>query len=172
MKLKMNSDTRKNIRPYRLYVMVGAPGSGKSTWALENISDAVYVSRDNIRYEHLQDGEDYFSHEKETFAIFIETIVLALIEKKVAIADATHLNLYARRKLLGAIDQQLRNQYDIYFVCMNTSCEECLRRNSKREGRAKVPDSAIKEMYDKLTKPKFEEHPSIKSIWVIEERSI
>ena len=36
-----------------LYVMIGVPGAGKSTFArnvLKNINNAMYVSRDSIRY--------------------------------------------------------------------------------------------------------------------------
>ena len=47
--------------------MVGCPGSGKSTWAKKHLPDTYYVSRDEVRFSLLQDGEDYFSHEKEVF---------------------------------------------------------------------------------------------------------
>ena len=46
----------------KLYLMIGIPGSGKSTWA-RNRKDGIIVSRDAIRCSFLKDGENYFSKE-------------------------------------------------------------------------------------------------------------
>lgn len=45
--------------------MSGAPGSGKSTWCRNHGVSKYRVSRDEIRFSVLKDGEDYFSHEKK-----------------------------------------------------------------------------------------------------------
>lgn len=54
-----------------LYVMIGIPGSGKSTWAKANKKEKdIYVSRDEVRFSLLQDGDEYFSKEKEVLKEF------------------------------------------------------------------------------------------------------
>ena len=56
----------------KLYLMMGISGAGKSTWLRHNIKDGeVIVSRDQIRFGMLQDGDDYFDHEDEVFETFI-----------------------------------------------------------------------------------------------------
>ena len=58
--------------------MMGAPGSGKSTWAKANMpKDAMYISRDNIRYELLGDNDSYFSRETEVYNTFVNQIAAA-----------------------------------------------------------------------------------------------
>ena len=49
-----------------LYVMCGVPGCGKSTWCKNNVpEDAVYVSRDEVRFSMLKPTDAYFSKEQE-----------------------------------------------------------------------------------------------------------
>ena len=54
--------------------MVGAPGSGKSTFARKRFPNARYISRDEIRFSVLKPDEDYFSKEKLTWKMFIDAI--------------------------------------------------------------------------------------------------
>lgn len=41
-----------------LYILTGLPGSGKSTWAKENLPNAVVVCKDTIREEICGDVND------------------------------------------------------------------------------------------------------------------
>ena len=53
-----------------LYILCGPSGCGKTTWAEQFMSDdedVRYVSRDEIRFSLLKEGEDYFAHEREIF---------------------------------------------------------------------------------------------------------
>ena len=63
---------KKNEKPVigTLIMMVGIPGSGKSTKAKKALAanpDWEYVSRDEVRYEYVSDQNHYFDHEKEVF---------------------------------------------------------------------------------------------------------
>ena len=59
-----------------LYVMVGIPGSGKSTFINTHCqSDWKIVSRDQVRFSIVREDEEYFSKEKKVFKTFIEEII-------------------------------------------------------------------------------------------------
>ena len=63
------------------YIMSGVPGCGKSTWARKFASEndnVVHISRDEIRFSLLKDGEDYFAHEDDVITIFYAKINEAL----------------------------------------------------------------------------------------------
>lgn len=154
-----------------LFVMIGCPGSGKSTWAKahQQLLDAEYVSRDAIRFAHLSEGEDYFAHENETFAEFINEIASGILLQKNVIADASHLNRASRQKLYKALDKTLGNYpYEIICVCMKTSLRDSLAHNALRTGRACVPEDVVVDMYEHMTKPEWGEHKNFREVWMIE----
>ena len=146
-----------------LYILCGPSGSGKSTWARNYIleHDSLYqnirdVSRDEIRYSIIKEGEDYFSHEKEVFKKFADTIRNTLIDGFDVIADATHLNEFSRRKLTQAIDMYYDN-YEIVYIVFNVSADICIKRNQNREGRANVPENIIRNMCRDFRAPTLDE---------------
>ena len=56
------------MKQHILYLMCGCPGSGKSTWAAKNVGPGdVIISRDQIRFDMLNDGEAYFCKENAVF---------------------------------------------------------------------------------------------------------
>lgn len=148
----------------KLYILCGPSGSGKSTWAqTANLAKTAYVSRDSIRLGLLEDTDEHFAHEKEVFRIFVKTIAECLQNGINAIADATHLNIFSRRKLTQAIDMYTKD-YEIVYVVFNTSLETCLARNAKRAGRACVPESAITRMFRDFKHPTLDEDERIVEI--------
>lgn len=131
-----------------LYILCGISGCGKTTWAqvyMNQHPEVKCTSRDTIRYSLLKDGEDYFSHEKEVFRIFTNTIAQDLINGDDTIADATHLNQFSRKKLTSAIDRYIKD-YQIKYVVFNVPLKTCQERNEQRSGRAKVKKEIIRDM--------------------------
>lgn len=163
------------MKTRHLYLMMGAPGSGKSTWIKAHLNPQdVYVSRDEIRFAKLKDGEDYFAHEGNVYAEFIEKIVDGLLDdtKGKVIADASHLNAGSRGKTIRAIYTELKNRetavdFDVNVIWLKTSLETCLKRNALRSGRANVPDETIEDMWKSQRMPKVEE--GISKVYVIQE---
>ena len=86
----------------KFYVMVGLSASGKSTISKEiaKEKDCVIVSSDNIRGEICEDGVIDQSKNDEVFKIFHQRIRDNLKAGKNVIADATNINMKARRSLL------------------------------------------------------------------------
>jgi predicted kinase len=139
--------------------MVGAPGSGKSSWANEAVkyySDANIVSRDKVRFSMITEKDDYFSKEKEVFNEFISQIADSVKHHEITIVDATHMNKKGRNKVFSRLTSTLEN-VTLRAVVMITTLETCLERNAQREGLALVPDSAIARMYGGFEMPTVEE---------------
>ena len=141
-----------------LYILIGAPGSGKSYYAKRHMMQGPgwrYISRDEVRFEIVKDDEEYFSHETKVFNTYIKRIKSSFNEEGVfnVIADATHLNWASRRKLINALGSAL-NKVDIIPVVMNTDLFTIEEQNNQRTGRACVPLSVVRRMYAQITDPK------------------
>lgn len=149
----------------KLYILCGPSGSGKSTWAdnfmNEHTEDDIrYVSRDAIRLSIIKDEEDYFSHEKEVFRKFVGTIANTLIDGFDIIADATHLNMFSRLKLMQALDRYTRD-YEVIYIVFHTDADTCVERNKNRAGRANVPENVIRNMCRDFRMPTKDEDDRI-----------
>ena len=90
-----------------LVLMMGVPGSGKSTYARNTIKTGdIYISRDEIRYSMLTDEDDYFAKENEVIKTFIQYIDEALADTQhqgKVYADATHLSPKGRAQILNQL---------------------------------------------------------------------
>lgn len=142
-----------------LYILCGPSGCGKSTWAREFMNsnkDVRYVSRDEIRFSMLKEGDDYFAHEKVVFKKFVDTLAQSLADGFDVIADATHLNEFSRKKLTRALDRIYIN-YEIKYVVFYTSYTECCKRDALREGIAYVGPEVIQGMFRSFSAPVLKE---------------
>lgn len=144
-----------------LWIMVGLPGSGKTTMAKKVLfkgSGWRYISRDDIRMEFLKDDdEDYFTYEASVFDIFTYRINKAFNEEGVfnVIADATHLNWSSRRKLIYNLN--LDHKINIIPVVMTTPFDIAKERNNQRNGRACVPEKVLYNMHQHHTDPCYDQ---------------
>ena len=144
------------MKQKKVWILSGCPGSGKTTWAKEQIAEkgGVHCSRDEIRFSLLKEGEDYFSHEDEVVRIWTEKVHQAILSPDAGdvYIDATHLTEKSRAKVINSLPT---TNYIIIIVFFDIPLETCLERNEQREGRAKVPRSVIRRMhasYDQNTK--------------------
>ena len=147
-----------------LFLLVGVPGSGKSTVA-KRIKDEYetegigveIVSRDEIRFSMVAESDPYFSREHEVFAAFKTAVGDALSNPFVdaVIADATHLSFQSRHKLLNGLD--LSNVV-LHVYKIECSLHTILKRNALRTGRKRVPRDKVIQMYNSLqNSPKIDE---------------
>lgn len=143
----------------QLHIMVGAPGSGKSTFVQRQIKlfeeeqyTTAVISRDSIRFSMFEGGGSYFSREKEVFKEFIRQINECMeVGVDIVYVDATHVNEASRRKLLRQL--LLDPNTLVVFDVMDVSIDECISRNNLRKGCERVPEQAIQRMAESFTLP-------------------
>lgn len=135
----------------RVIVLVGLPGSGKSTWAARQ-KHAVVLSSDAIRSLLSGDETNQAIHGR-VFATMRYLLRQRLaIGGDVTILDATHLEPKWRRpwsKLASTYGAQVE------AVFFDIPLEECLKRNRLRA--RQVPEAAIRAMAAKLQRPTAQE---------------
>ena len=135
-----------------LYIMVGISGSGKSTYA-RTIPNTIYVSRDEIRFSLLEEGDSYFAHERKAYRIFTNRIAEALSAGHDVVADATHLTWQSRQKLINSVMSKTNALFDIVPVVIETGYNVCRKRNEQRSGVEKVPLSVLRRQSFQITDP-------------------
>lgn len=149
----------------KLFLMMGAPGAGKSYWAHHHLEPTdKYISRDEIRFSFLNDSDEYFAKENEVFNEFIKQINNSLTIYDRVFADATHLNFASRNKTISKINVPID---EINVVFLDTPLNTCLERNAKRQGRKFVPENVIKNMYKSIRLPEKEE--GINKVYIIKD---
>lgn len=138
-----------------LILVCGCPGSGKTTWIKNNLTEKdVHVSRDEIRFSLIKEGEEYFSHENEVYQIFWNTINEKLKSGFNVFADQTNLTPKARKYLINHIEG-----YDkLKIVWVDVPIEVALSRNENRKGTlAYVPPKVIRNMKASFIPPSEKE---------------
>ena len=126
----------------KLFITVGIPGTGKSTWAELHHHNDVIVSSDSIREELFGDAADQSNH-KEVFDTFHGRIRMGLMYEKDVVADSTALDGFARENLLELARLWNAEPHLIIFGDVH----EGLERNRARD--RVVPDDAMIRMIDK-----------------------
>ena len=141
-----------------LIILQGLPGCGKSTWArkyVEGKTDWVIVNRDSLRNMR----GDYWIPSQEKLITDWEVFCIDSAMKKGfnVIIDATNFN----PKVLKVWEELAeKHEYSKLIYGFDTSLEECIERDSKRE--KPVGSMVIRRFYNMYLKPKEEVTDEVK----------
>ena len=151
----------------KVYMLIGVPGSGKSTWIAEQewAKDLPVVSSDRFIDKHAeQEGKTY----NEVFDDYAP-IAMRLMENHArgchannydCIWDQTNTSVKGRKHKLA----MLPGYTAIAVVFKTPEAEEHARRLASRPGKA-IPDRVMKSMIDNLVMPTEDE--GFSEIWYV-----
>jgi predicted kinase len=151
----------------KLYVLIGVPGSGKSTWVHSQLwaNKCAYISTDKFvdAYAH-ETGKTY----SEVFDGFMPTavkmmaaeVVEAREAKQDIIWDQTSMSIKSRKRKF----QMLPDYYAIAIVFSTPDDAELKRRLGSRPGK-NIPDHVMKSMIANYEPPTEDE--GFKEIWYV-----
>ncbi len=132
----------------KLLMLKGLPGSGKSTWARQFVSenqDWVRINKDSIR--EMMGG---WTFKKEKLVIKFRDVIVetVLADKKNVIVDDTNFDPKHEKRL-----QQLADIYGAEFSVkfFDTPIEECIKNDLKRL--ASTGERVIRKMYKQYLAP-------------------
>lgn len=121
-----------------LVILVGLPGSGKSTFARQRLPGHAVVSKDLMPNARDRDRRQ------------VELVVQALRQGRSVVVDNTNPRRSDRAPLLALAREHGARAVGLYF---DAAPRDCLARNRAREGRARVPDVAIFATAKRLERP-------------------
>lgn len=137
-----------------LYMPIGVPGSGKSTYYKNNFNEdeTVLVSSDAIRKEVFGDENDQ-EHNSEVFELMRKRTIEALKNNKDVYYDSTNISSKRRIGLFNC-SKDIRNAEKVAIVFC-TPLEVAIERNNNRE--RKVPKDVIISMAKRFDVPHMNE---------------
>lgn len=122
-----------------LVVLIGATGSGKSTFAQRHFKPTEVISSDFCR-GLVADDENDQSASGDAFDVLHYIVGKRLAAGRLTVVDATSVQQESRRRLV-----QLARQYDVLpiAIVLDMPEEVCAERNAARPGRAGMPRHVI-----------------------------
>lgn len=138
-------------------MMMGLPGSGKSTYATEHFHSPDYeiLSSDLIRNE-LELGHSKKDN-AEVFKIMNNRAIDELRNGHNVVYDATNLQRKYRVQMLRNIMILVRGFVHTRLILMLKDFDDCRAYNNLRSGWARVPDDVMEHMYMSFESPAYYE---------------
>jgi len=140
-----------------LYITVGLPGSGKSTYAKNFIKDkdVEYLSSDELRAK-FGSGETDQTCTNQVFAHIKRTVDEFLKDGKNVLVDATSVNRKERSDYIKTAKKYDAKVVDIVFKMDRQSLIERNKKRGEQGGRV-VPTFVIDKMLAKYEEPSYSE---------------
>ena len=144
-----------------LILLVGVPGSGKTTYAknyIEKAPNTIHLSSDGIRAE-LYGDESIQGNPADVFSLMQKRTIEALNDGQNVIYDATNITRKDRACIIGICPKFAKVEAHIIW----SPIEECIKRDANRD--RTVGKEVIDKMLKKFQAPYYDE--SIDEIKII-----
>lgn len=141
-----------------MYMLIGVPASGKSTWVEQNKGDALVISSDNLIEEYAaENGKTYnevFKGQiKIANKIVMEHAEAAFAADQDVIWDQTNLTKKSRKGKLAMVPEHYRKTAVFFATPLE---EEWQRRLNSRPGKS-IPAYILDSMVEMLEMPEQDE---------------
>jgi predicted kinase len=141
------------VRSPVLILLVGVPGSGKSTWGCRNAQSAIVVSQDDLIDAITPSGFDHSA--RPIYAAAEEAVArTALSFGRAVIVDRTSRTRCLRRRWL-TIAREAR--CPVVAIVMSVDLETCRDRNNARSGPRRVSETRMERMITAFETPRPDE---------------
>jgi len=153
----------------KLYMLIGVPGSGKSSWHCDQewLQEAAYISTDRYVEEYAKNmGKTYSEVFNEVMPECVKYMTGDVIHAREAgrdiVWDQTSTTIHSRLKKL----RMLPDYYAIAVVFNSIEREELNRRLQSRYDSGKIiPEDVVQDMIDNWEEPTLEE--GFNEIWYV-----
>lgn len=134
-------------------ILKGLPGSGKSTYAKQLVTDKPNVwkriNKDDMRAMF---DNGHFSKGNEKFVLRMRDLFIhqALLDGKSVVSDDTNLHARHETRIRQVVDEYCKetgHEVKVEVKLIDTPLEECIKRDLKRM--ASVGEKVIREAYNK-----------------------
>ena len=141
-----------------MYMLIGVPASGKSTWVDQNKGDALVISTDNLIETYAADnGKTYNDVFKEQIKIATKIVTehaeAAFAADQDVIWDQTNLTKKSRASKLAMVPEHYRKTAVFFATPLE---EEWQRRLNSRPGKS-IPAHILDSMVEMLEMPELDE---------------
>lgn len=133
-----------------VYILIGIPGAGKTTYAKSFPQDTVYLGTDSIRKE-LFGKELTLRGRKRVYDLLFSRLLAALKMNRDVVIDCTNFSVQRRKRILS----QIPLEYKRIAVFLNTPLPVALQNNKHRKRH--VPIIGVVLMHLQLQRPRVSE---------------
>lgn len=135
-----------------IFLLRGAPSSGKSTWIKENKLEPYTLSADTIRLLYKSPVMNVKGNlvitqknDGDVWSLLMKLLERRMQDGEFIIIDATHYKSSLLGKYKKLIEKYRYRTYVIDFT--DLAKDECIRRNELRDEYKRVPEDVISKMY-------------------------
>lgn len=138
-----------------VYIMVGIPGSGKSTWVKQHLNKEFELAFSSDMYrEKLCGNASDQTKNKQVFCTLYQDMKDALMEGKSICFDATNVTLKDRAKFVN-LCREVNKEIRIHAVYLSINKADAVVRDKKRA--RVVGEEVIDKFIKRLVEPKLDE---------------
>lgn len=143
----------------KAYIMIGIPGSGKSTWVKQHLNKdfELAFSSDEYRRKLCGNASDQTKN-KQVFCTLYQDMEDALRNGKSICFDATNVTLKDRAKFVN-LCKEINEEIRIHAVYLSISKADAIVRDRKRV--RVVGEEVIDKFTRRLVEPKLDEGFSV-----------